>query len=458
MNQIATDSIHENALLRRLVKCGDAEAFSQMNRLYAGMVYGTCLRITGDAHHAADAAQETFFHLLKHADRIKGSLGSWLHQVATRRAIDLIRRDVTRRQREKVFAAQTLVDRDHWADVSPLVDEALEELDAVQRNVLVRHYLQGQSMVQMATVLGVSQPTISRRIGEALEELRARLRAKGVMVTVAILSAVLPSATTTAPAAVVAELGKMALTVSGATTHTSITTALSSTKVAVAAIVFAAGLAGLVAYHNKRPPSPVRGATGLGVPVSTEAPIGAGRSPTLAPASSVLAIKNSASEFAPVTSSQLPMPDVSASTAAAPPAAMDSGVPRFRMGTAPSPATPAGAVHRLASALARGDRTGLQKCFVPGTTAYEGLRRILEFPQSAEEQEIKQCLESLSTPVEVLETTATDDGLKVRWQATVRKPFTTFEDGIPQSWQIGHHFELEARLKQVEGEWKIINF
>ncbi len=91
----------EASLLRRFTQRGDADAFAQLTRLYSGMVYGTCLRITGNQEAAADAAQDTFFEFLKNARRVTGSLGGWLHQVATRRAVDRIRRESSRRQREQ---------------------------------------------------------------------------------------------------------------------------------------------------------------------------------------------------------------------------------------------------------------------------------------------------------------------------------------------------------------------
>ena len=85
-------SQNESTLLRQFVQTGDAEAFSEITRRYAGLVYGTCLRVTGEAEHARDATQETFYQLLLSAGKVTGSLGGWLHQVATRRAVDLVRR------------------------------------------------------------------------------------------------------------------------------------------------------------------------------------------------------------------------------------------------------------------------------------------------------------------------------------------------------------------------------
>jgi RNA polymerase sigma-70 factor (ECF subfamily) len=100
-------SDHDTLLLQRLAQAGDAEAFSAIITQYAGMVFGTCRRVLGSETVASDAAQETFFHLLKSAHRITGSLGSWLHRVAVNRSLDLLREDVARRQREAAYSAQT---------------------------------------------------------------------------------------------------------------------------------------------------------------------------------------------------------------------------------------------------------------------------------------------------------------------------------------------------------------
>jgi DNA-directed RNA polymerase specialized sigma24 family protein len=71
----------EQALLRRFAGSGDPQAFSIIARHYAGLVYGACLRITGNEQRAADTAQETFFHLARHGREIKQALshrrGRW---------------------------------------------------------------------------------------------------------------------------------------------------------------------------------------------------------------------------------------------------------------------------------------------------------------------------------------------------------------------------------------------
>lgn len=201
----------DRVLVQRLVRQGDQEAFSSIMSHYAAMVYSTCRRVVGNDSQAEDAAQETFFHFLKNANRITGSLGGWLHQVATRRAVDLVRQNISRQRREDTYAANDIHQADQWADVEPLVDEALEELPNEMREILVLHYLDGQSLTQIAGARNVSQPTLSRRVAAALEELRKKLRIRGVAVSLAGLGAMLAHSPQAAPATLLMGMGKLAM-------------------------------------------------------------------------------------------------------------------------------------------------------------------------------------------------------------------------------------------------------
>ncbi len=477
-------SEHEAVLLRQFTRTGDAEAFSEITRRYAGLVYSTCLRVTGDAECARDATQETFFQLLKHAGRITGSLGGWLHLVATRRAVDLVRRDSARRRREQTFAAETQSQSDLWAEVSPLVDEAMTEIDPGPRDLLLRHFLQGESTVQMAVTEGVSQPTMSRHVEAALEQLREQLRKKGVHAATAALAAMMAGTVQEAPAVILTELGKMALVTTGtAAASTATATVLSlNAKLAVAAAVAVAGVGGYVAYRATRPaettppvaPAPLMAAasttnrvhdgewfnelTQQWEPVGKPPP-GAKLTPIPTPTPVVPASRGGvaagrgpgggATQGGGVTYGPVPM------TGGMGFGAMGSGPPPTRATTDGAITLFANALY--AAALGRGDLARLEECFA-GTAEAAAFRQLLENPLNDAERELQQVLKSLGPVIEVVQTTATEDGLKVKWKAAVRQPFTTTENGVARVWERGDCYELEARLKQVDGEWKIVGF
>lgn len=61
----------ELVLLRRFTRMGDAEAFREIIRRHAGLVYGAALRILEDVDRASDVVQETFLQLTKDAATVR---------------------------------------------------------------------------------------------------------------------------------------------------------------------------------------------------------------------------------------------------------------------------------------------------------------------------------------------------------------------------------------------------
>jgi hypothetical protein len=87
----------------------------------------------------------------------------------------------------------------------------LEELTKEFREVLVLHFLEQQTMTRIAAVKGLSQPTISRRVTEALQLLRENLRQRGVAVGLVPLQVLLTHSTELMPQALLRRLGKMTM-------------------------------------------------------------------------------------------------------------------------------------------------------------------------------------------------------------------------------------------------------
>lgn len=133
----------DSILLSRFAGSGDPEAFSQIVNQYSSLVYSACHRMLNDRDAAADTTQDTFFQLLKNAGSITGSISAWLHRVATNKSVDFIRRNIARREREAMYSRSTPEVAGKWEDVSPYIDEALEELDEQVREMLIMHFCRG---------------------------------------------------------------------------------------------------------------------------------------------------------------------------------------------------------------------------------------------------------------------------------------------------------------------------
>ena len=260
----------EAFLLRRFAKTRDAEAFAEIIRRHAGLVYGAALRILADVDRAADVAQDTFLQLTKDAHCVTGSLPGWLHRVATHKAIDQVRRERSRRHREAAYAAGQPRKAADWKEISPYVDEELNRLDPEIRDILIAHFLQGQTTRHIAVFRGVSQATVSRRIEAGVATLRGMLRRRGILVAAGTLSVLLgENAVHAAPMALMTELGKMALVGGHAAAASAVGTTAGSgaqtlaggvlvgvkAKVVAVAAVAVIGAGSAVTYHNATKPS-----------------------------------------------------------------------------------------------------------------------------------------------------------------------------------------------------------
>ena len=269
-------------LLRRYARRRDTEAFAEMVRRHAGMVYGTCLRVLRNTQDAEDVAQECFLELARHAGRIRSSLSGWLHTLATHRARNAIRDAATRRRHEEQAVAQRHANAEPtWAEVSLAVDEALEELPEELRAPLVLHYLRGCTQAEAAAQLGVNQSTVSRRIERGLAELRGVLKRVGLVASVVALATLLAeNAACAAPAGLMTALGKMALAGPPVGKPASAPRIRAVRPGAVKGIAIGIGAAAAVALlavaivHRMKggAPEPVKGATAAGATASPPRP------------------------------------------------------------------------------------------------------------------------------------------------------------------------------------------
>lgn len=192
---------------------GDAEAFTTLVERYLDMVYATARRILGNPHDAEDVAQDCFIALLKGRVAVQHPLGPWLHRVARNRALDKIKGESRRRQREQTFHdASALSGEPAVDDILEYVDAAIDALPTDQRAAVIGRFLEGKTNQALGDALGVGESTIRHRIGKGVEGVRATLKERGIITTAAALGALLENnLATAAPVALKAAIGKFAL-------------------------------------------------------------------------------------------------------------------------------------------------------------------------------------------------------------------------------------------------------
>jgi RNA polymerase sigma factor (sigma-70 family) len=186
--------------LRQFVEKGDEDAFRQLVLRHFGLVYGAALRLTNrDAGLAQDVAQCVFTTLARKARVLPPDivLAGWLHKATRFTAAKAVRSEQRRRIREQeAVAMQDLTSEPspEWDQVRPVIDAALAQLNAKDRDAILLRFLEGQSFRAIGTATGVSDDAAQKRVGRALEKLRAVLAHRGVPVAGCALSNLLSAA------------------------------------------------------------------------------------------------------------------------------------------------------------------------------------------------------------------------------------------------------------------------
>ena len=171
------------------LRAGDESALAEVYEQFAPYVYGLARRVTSDTNLAEDVTQEVFVHVWQHADRIDLALGTvraYLGVLAHRRAVDVVRSEQARRNREARETNRAPLAPPDLAEVSAamseakVVREALVALPPEQRDLVERVYLEGLSYRDTAAALGIPEGTAKSRGRLALAKLAASLEAKGV--------------------------------------------------------------------------------------------------------------------------------------------------------------------------------------------------------------------------------------------------------------------------------------
>jgi len=157
------------------------EARTQVSRLYRELgpaVYRRCRRLLGDPAAAEDATQEVFVKLLRDMDRLQDreTVLPWIFRVATNHCLNL-RRDARTRGQDALAEDLDVVPdtRGDGPDAYPdrqLAQAVLSRFDEETQAVAVGVFVDGMEHREIASMLGISRRTVSRRLQHFVERAR----------------------------------------------------------------------------------------------------------------------------------------------------------------------------------------------------------------------------------------------------------------------------------------------
>ena len=246
--------MNDAVLLRRYAQERSEEAFAELVRRHADLVYSAAVRqVGGDSHAAEDVTQAVFTELSKHAGKLTRhpALTGWLYTTTRRMASHSVRNDQRRLRREQeAQAMQELLNdstpQPDWNRIGPVLDEVMHELSEKDRLAVLLRYFERRDLRAVGSTLGLSDDAARMRVERALEKLRALLRKRGLTSTTSALAALLAGqAVSAAPAGLAATATTAVLSTAVASTSTlGLLEFMASTKIKLGlATLIAAGIA-----------------------------------------------------------------------------------------------------------------------------------------------------------------------------------------------------------------------
>ena len=165
------------------------EALAEAYRRHAGAVFALARRLLNEQNLAEEVVQEVFFRLWdapEKFDAARGSLRSYLLAQCHGRAVDLIRSEQSRRQREVKEHRQRAeagydVEHEVWdLAVAEHVREALVDLPEDERKAIELAYFRGHTYREVALILNQPEGTVKSRIRAGMRRMRRSLADAGV--------------------------------------------------------------------------------------------------------------------------------------------------------------------------------------------------------------------------------------------------------------------------------------
>ncbi len=175
----------EDSALMTRVAANDQAAIADLYDRFVPLVYRMCVQILPTRAEAEDAVQEVFIRLWRTADRYdpeRAALVTWVMLITRRHIVDRLRRtrsristvsmDEGQRPPATVSPGPTPLEQDERFGALMKRIDALPEL---QRTVVIRSYLGGQTLRQISEELNTPLGTIKSALSRALVRLRERV-------------------------------------------------------------------------------------------------------------------------------------------------------------------------------------------------------------------------------------------------------------------------------------------
>ena len=177
-------NVNDDAELLERIRNGATDDFAEIVRRHQSRVFAILHRYERDAHKVEDLAQETFVKAWRALEQFDGRapFEHWLSRVATRVALDHLRRE--KRRQNEIRLPELGDDALDWLrsddekneldarSAAELLDLAMRELSPLDRVVITMQEIEGCSVKEICAATGASGVAVRVRALRARGKLR----------------------------------------------------------------------------------------------------------------------------------------------------------------------------------------------------------------------------------------------------------------------------------------------
>jgi RNA polymerase sigma-70 factor (ECF subfamily) len=182
----------ERAEERRLIELaaeGDQDAASGIIRHHQQSLYAYMLRMSGRPDVAEDIVQDAFVRVLTHLERFdpRYRFSTWLFTIAKRLYVNACQKHKPRYDSEIVsswkgdgehVAANTAIGDEVRSNIQVALQESLESLTDVQKEVVLLFHQQGWSIALIADYLDMPEGTVKSHLHRGRKRLRTLIESR----------------------------------------------------------------------------------------------------------------------------------------------------------------------------------------------------------------------------------------------------------------------------------------
>lgn len=172
----------ELELIRR-AREGDGDAMAELIRAHQAALYAFMLRMSGRPHIAEDIVQEAFVRVLRNLDRFDSRFrfSTWVFTIAKRLYVNAMQKHRPLYDTDAVGLADggggdapyaASIDEEASDNTRDLLEQAMDELNPQQRDIVVLFHHQCWSISDIADHLSMPEGTVKSHLHRARHRMR----------------------------------------------------------------------------------------------------------------------------------------------------------------------------------------------------------------------------------------------------------------------------------------------